>query len=52
VDQPGRISGEVGWQTPTYLIPPGAHRLTWTYAKNGSVAAGLDAGWLRHVVYP
>ena len=51
VDQPGRISGEAGWQTLTYQIPAGPHRLTWTYAKNAALAAGLDAGWLRHVVY-
>ena len=51
VDQPGRISGELGWQTPTFSIPAGTHRLTWTYSKNGSTATGLDAGWLRRVVY-
>ena len=51
VDQPGPISGEAGWQTLTYLIPAGPHRLTWTYAKNAANASGLDAGWLRRVVY-
>ena len=51
VNQPGAISGEVGWQTLTFNIPVGTHRLTWTYAKNGATAAGLDAGWLRRVVY-
>ena len=51
VTQPGAISGEVGWQTLTYTIPAGTHRLTWTYSKNGATAAGLDAGWLRRVVY-
>ena len=48
-DQPGRISGEVDWQTLTFSIPEGTHRLTWTYAKNRANAAGLDAGWLRRV---
>ena len=52
MSQPGAISGEVGWQTLTFVIPSGSHRLTWTYAKNGANAAGLDAGWLRRVVYP
>ena len=51
VNQPGAISGEVGWQTLTFSIPAGTHRLTWTYAKNAANAAGLDAGWLRRVVY-
>ncbi len=51
VSQPGAISGEVGWQTLTFSIPAGTHRLTWIYSKNGATAAGLDAGWLRRVVY-
>ncbi|MFZ2640182.1 MAG: dockerin type I domain-containing protein, partial [Verrucomicrobiia bacterium] len=51
VDQPGRLSGEVDWQTLTFSIPSGTHRLTWTYAKNRANAAGLDAGWLRRVSY-
>ncbi len=50
-DQPGRISGEVDWQTMTFNIPSGTHRLTWTYAKNRTNAFGLDAGWLRRVLY-
>jgi hypothetical protein len=49
VDQPGRISGEAGWQTLAFSIPAGAHRLAWTYAKNRVNAFGLDAGWLRRV---
>ena len=52
VAQPGAISGEVNWQTLTFSIPTGTHRLTWTYSKNGSAASGLDAGWVRRVVYP
>ncbi|MBI5395255.1 MAG: hypothetical protein HZA91_08175, partial [Verrucomicrobia bacterium] len=51
VDQPGRISGEAGWQPLTFNIPSGTHRLRWTYAKNGANAVGFDAGWLRRVVY-
>ncbi|MFZ2640512.1 MAG: dockerin type I domain-containing protein, partial [Verrucomicrobiia bacterium] len=51
VDQPGRLSGEVDWQTLTFSIPSGTHRLTWTYAKNRANAAGVDAGWLRKIVY-
>ncbi len=52
VNQPGAISGEVNWQTLTFDIPAGTHRLTWTYSKNASTASGLDAGWVRRVVYP
>ena len=51
VDHLGAISGEVGWQTLTFSLPAGTHRLTWTYSKKGAVAAGLDAGWLRRVAY-
>ena len=51
VDHPGAISGEMGWQTLTFAIPAGTHRLTWTYSKNGATTSGLDAGWLRRVVY-
>ena len=51
VDQPGRISGEVDWQSVAFTIPSGTHRLTWTYAKNRANACGLDAGWLRRVIW-
>ena len=51
VNQPGAISGEVGWQTLTFIIPLGQHRLTWTYSKNAANATGLDAGWMRSVVF-
>ncbi|MBI5820613.1 MAG: hypothetical protein HZA88_16725, partial [Verrucomicrobia bacterium] len=51
VDQQGRLSGEVDWQTLTFSIPSGTHRLTWTYAKNRANVAGLDAGWLRYISY-
>jgi len=45
-DQPGRISGEVDWQSPTFSIPTGTHLLRWTYAKNRDKSAGLDSGWV------
>jgi hypothetical protein len=51
VDQPGRISGEAGWQSLTFTIPAGTHRLRWNYTKNHANAAGFDAGWLRRVSY-
>jgi len=44
VNQPGAISGDVGWQTLTFNIPAGTHRLTWTYSRNSATAASLAAG--------
>ncbi len=49
--QAGRISGEVNWQQKTYELPAGNHVLRWRYAKDGSVAAGSDAGWVDEVVW-
>jgi hypothetical protein len=40
------ISGEVDWQQCTLAIPPGNQILQWTYAKDGSAAAGQDAAWV------
>ena len=45
------MSGDSGWQQRTVAIPQGNHTVRWTYAKNGSVAAGLDAAWLDQVVF-
>jgi hypothetical protein len=49
--QTGRISGEVNWQQKTYELPDGNHVLRWRYAKDGSFAAGSDAGWVDEVVW-
>jgi hypothetical protein len=51
VDQPSRISGEAGWQSLSFSITTGPHRLRWTYGKNREKAVGYDAGWLRRVTY-
>jgi len=40
------ISGEVDWQQCTVSVPPGNQILQWTYAKDGSAAAGQDAAWV------
>ena len=45
------ISGETGWQQLTIVLAAGGHRLRWTYAKDLSVSAGRDAGWLDEVVF-
>jgi len=42
----GAISGDVDWAFQTYVLAAGPHVLTWAYAKNGSGAAGADAGWM------
>jgi hypothetical protein len=40
------ISGEVDWERRTLEVPAGAHALRWRYAKDETVSAGLDHGWL------
>jgi hypothetical protein len=45
------ISGEVDWLQETFALGPGYHRLNWGYAKDPSVSAGMDAGWVDQVVY-
>jgi hypothetical protein len=51
VEQPGRLSGETGWQQASFTLSAGNHRLRWTYGKNSATAGGADAAWLRRVVY-
>ena len=49
--QSGRISGNVDWQQKTYTLSGGIHTLRWRYMKDGSVAAGSDAGWVDQVAW-
>ncbi|MDB6034329.1 MAG: hypothetical protein JWM16_4667, partial [Verrucomicrobiales bacterium] len=49
--QHSRISGEMDWQAQTVKLPPGPQTLKWTYAKNLSLSAGLDCGWLDQVQF-
>ena len=44
-----RISGESTWAQVVYDIPAGSHTIRWNYTKDGSVATGLDAGFLDEV---
>ncbi len=44
-----RISGTVNWEQKTVAVPAGTHTLRWVYAKDGSTAAGADAGWVDQV---
>ncbi|MFQ6675525.1 MAG: FlgD immunoglobulin-like domain containing protein [Fidelibacterota bacterium] len=42
------ISGEVNWQEKSFNVCGYAY-VSWSYEKNGSGAAGSDAGWLDEV---
>lgn len=44
-----RISGEVDWQERVFQLGAGEHTLIWRYIKDGSDAAGADAGWVDSV---
>jgi hypothetical protein len=50
-EQTGIISGESGWQQPSWNIPAGTHSVRWVYTKDGSVSSGSDCGWLDQVVW-
>jgi len=41
-----RISGTQDWAQFSYTLGAGVHTLLWSYAKDGSVSADADAGWL------
>jgi hypothetical protein len=42
--------GESDWADYSYSITiPGAHTLTWFYAKDGTQTAGYDAGWVDDI---
>ncbi|MCB2187321.1 MAG: VCBS repeat-containing protein [Deltaproteobacteria bacterium] len=51
VRQPGRISGEQDWTLVTASLTAGNHTLRWQYVKDGTGAAGSDAGWVDNVQY-
>lgn len=40
------ISGEVDWQHVVFTVPAGPQMLVWTYSKDASGTAGLDAGFV------
>jgi hypothetical protein len=45
-------SGEVGWATFKFPVPSGAHTLEWSYVKDPSGSAGLDAAFIDNVLLP
>jgi hypothetical protein len=46
-----RISGETDWIQISLLLPGGPQTMVWTYAKDASQSAGLDAGFVDQVSY-
>jgi Alpha-tubulin suppressor and related RCC1 domain-containing proteins len=40
------ISGEQDWQQVAFNVPAGPQMLVWTYSKDDSRSAGLDAAWV------
>ena len=46
------ITGEVDWQQKTFLLSAGTNNIvSWSYTKDYSVSAGLDAGWVDRVTF-
>ncbi len=45
-------SGDVPWTRHVQHLTAGPHALLWSYEKDGSVAGGLDAGWLDFIELP
>ncbi|HVV00186.1 MAG TPA: hypothetical protein VHH88_02420, partial [Verrucomicrobiae bacterium] len=46
-----RISGESGWQSRVFNVPPGSNILAWHYTKDVDGARGLDAAWVSEVTF-
>jgi hypothetical protein len=46
-----QISGETGWEQLSVLLPGGPQTMVWTYTKDASQSAGLDAGFVDEVSY-
>ncbi len=44
------VSGDVGWETVSAFLGEGSHTLSWVFAKDGSLSASDDSGWLDAVV--
>ena len=44
------ISGNEDWSRVRLTIPAGRHVVAWSYVKDFSESAGLDAGWVDNVV--
>jgi hypothetical protein len=47
--QKGKWSGEEDWTYETFFVEPGAHTISWSYKKDGSVSSGSDCAWIDDV---
>jgi hypothetical protein len=50
--QRGSWSGDNDWTVVSYLLPAGAHTLSWNYTKDFTVSSGEDACWVDNIVLP
>ena len=46
-----QLSGESGWKQLSVFLPGGAQTMVWTYSKDASQSAGLDAGFVDQVSF-
>jgi alpha-tubulin suppressor-like RCC1 family protein len=46
------LSGEIGWSFFSVYVEPGQHDLVWSYEKDATNSAGMDAAWLDAIVIP
>ena len=44
--QKAAISGNRSWDTVSFTINAGVHKLEWIYDKDGSQSVGFDRGWV------
>ena len=45
------ISGEVDWQQVSFTVPAGPQMLVWTYSKDASGTAGMDAAFVDQLTF-
>ncbi|MBU0743527.1 S8 family serine peptidase [bacterium] len=48
----GAWSGDVDWAQAVFAVAPGPHLYSWSYAKDGAVADGVDAAWIDLIGAP
>jgi hypothetical protein len=47
-----RWDGVIGWSAESFDITAGQHTFKWSYVKDFSVNANLDAAWVDNIVFP
>jgi hypothetical protein len=45
------ISGEVDWRPVTFDVPPGQQMLVWSYSKDATGTAGMDAAFVDELSF-